>query len=377
MTKLFRSSRPQGKLILVQGLRAFAALLVVIHHAQHEAATLAGRIGAAFVPGAWLPWPAGVDVFFVISGFIIVHAAGPLYGRPGARARFAAHRIARLVPLYWLVTGLYLALGLAAPALLSGEGGPPDGARVLASFLFWPMARPDGAVLPLYGLGWTLNYEMAFYALFALGLGLSRRGAAAWLVAALALLVLVGRLVPSPPVPLVFWSDPIILEFALGAGLALARAEGARLGTLPRLALAGAGLLALAAAPAEPALRLLAWGLPAALLVAAAVLGRDRPEPVRGRLAAGLLAGAERLGDASYALYLLHPFVLRATREALLRTGLAPSLGPWPSLILMVLLTLPAALLVHRFVERPLTRLVRARLDPPTRPLKGAAAPEG
>ncbi|WP_331326040.1 acyltransferase [Methylorubrum populi] len=230
-------------------MRAFAALLVVIHHAQHEAATLAGRIGAAFVPGAWLPWPAGVDVFFVISGFIIVHAAGPLYGRPGARARFAAHRIARLVPLYWLVTGLYLALGLAAPALLSGEGGPPDGARVLASFLFWPMARPDGAVLPLYGLGWTLNYEMAFYALFALGLGLSRRGAVAWLVAALALLVLVGRLVPSPPVPLVFWSDPIILEFALGAGLALARAEGARLGTLPRLALAGAGLLALAAAP--------------------------------------------------------------------------------------------------------------------------------
>lgn len=363
----------------MQALRAFAALLVVIHHGQNEAAILAARTGTGFVPSAALPWPAGVDVFFVISGFIIVHAAGPLYGRPGARGRFVAHRIARLVPLYWLVTGLYLALGLAAPALLSGESNWPGPATILASFLFWPAARADGAVLPLYGLGWTLNYEMGFYALFALGLGLSRRGAVAWLAGALALLVLAGRLLPGSPVPLAFWSDPIVLEFALGAGLALARAEGFGLGSLARLALAGAGLIGLAAAPAEPSLRLLAWGLPAALLVAAAVLGRDEPDgapagpldapldsPLARSAPAPLLAVAERLGDASYALYLLHPFVLRGARELLLRTGLASALGAGPSLILMVALTLPAALLVHRFVERPLTRRVRRRLDPAT-----------
>ncbi len=351
----------------MQALRAFAALLVVIHHAQNEAAILAGRTGLAFAPSHALPWPAGVDVFFVISGFIIVHAAGPLYGRKGARGRFVSHRIARLVPLYWLVTGLTLGLGLAAPALLSGDGGRPGPGYALASFLFWPTARADGAVLPLYGLGWTLNYEMAFYALFALGLGLSRRGAVAWLVAALALVVAAGRLIPGPPVPLAFWSDPIVLEFALGAGLALARAEGLRLNGLGRAALAVAGLATLAAAPAEPSLRVLSWGLPAAFLVAAAVLGRDRPEAVHGPIAARLLALAERLGDASYALYLLHPFVLRGAREILLRTGLAPLIGPGPSLLLMVALTLPAALVVHRVVERPLTRLVRRRLDPAAR----------
>ena len=368
----------RGKLVLVQGLRALAALMVVVHHAQNEAMILAGRTGTDFVPRHGLPWPAGVDIFFVISGFIIVHAAAPLYGRPGARGRFVAHRIARLVPLYWLVTGLYLALGLAAPALLSGEGGPPDAARILASFLFWPMARPDGAVLPLYGLGWTLNYEMAFYALFALGLGFSRRGAVAWLVAALALLVLAGRLLPAPPVSLAFWSDPIVLEFALGAGLALLRAEDWRLHAPARAALAAAGLFGLAAAPDAPALRLLAWGLPAALLVAAAVLGRDRPEAARGGWAARLLGAAERLGDASYALYLLHPFALRAVREGLLRSGFAVTLGPWPSLVLMVVLTLPAALLVHRLVERPLTRFVRRALEParPAAASKSAVTPE-
>ncbi|MGX5773408.1 acyltransferase family protein [Methylorubrum zatmanii] len=366
-------------MILVQALRAVAAVLVVIHHAQNEAAILAARTDTVFHPSTVLPWPAGVDVFFVISGFIIVHAAGPLYARPGARRRFIAHRIARLVPLYWLVTGLYLALGLAAPALLSGEGGAPDGARALASFLFWPVARADGAVLPLYSLGWTLNYEMAFYALFALGLGWSRRGAVTWLVGAWVLIVLAGRLLPGLPVPLAFWSDPIVLEFILGAGLAAIRAEGFCLGASARIALAMAGFAGLAVAPAEPAVRFLAWGLPAACLVAAAVLGRDRPELVRSGGAAPVFAPAfalaERLGDASYALYLLHPFVLRAGREMLLRMGLAPLLGPWPSLVLMVALTLPVALLAHRVVERPLTRLVRARLDPA--PPAGAARPAG
>lgn len=355
----------------MQALRALAALMVVVHHAQNEAAILAVRAGTDFVPRLGLPWPAGVDIFFVISGFIIVHAAGPLFGRPGARGRFLAHRIARLVPLYWLVTGLYLALGLSMPALLSGEGGPPDLARTLASFLFWPMARADGAVLPLYGLGWTLNYEMAFYALFALGLGLTRRGAVAWLVGALGLVVLAGRLIPAPPVPLAFWSDPIVLEFALGAGLALLRAEGVRLHGAAQVGLAAAGLFGLATAPAEPAFRLLAWGLPAALLVAAAVLGRDRPEAARGGWAARFLGAAERLGDASYALYLLHPFVLRAAREGLVRSGLGPHLGPWPSLVLMIVLTLPVALLAHQLVERPLTRLVRRRLEP-SRPAEAA-----
>ncbi|CAO4163295.1 acyltransferase family protein [Methylorubrum populi] len=379
MTKLFLNQHVRGKLVLVQALRAAAALLVVMHHAQNEAAILAGRTGTVFLPSTALPWPAGVDVFFVISGFIIVHAAAPLSARPGARGRFAAHRIARLVPLYWLVTGLYLALGLAAPALLSGEGGPPDGMRILASFLFWPMARADGAVLPLYSLGWTLNYEMAFYALFALGLGFSRRGAVAWLIGALTLIVLAGRLMPGLPVPLAFWSDPIVLEFAFGASLAAIRAEGARLAPGIRLALAAFGLAGLALAPPEPALRFLSWGLPAACLVAAAVLGRDRPEGVRSGWAAPVFALAERLGDASYALYLLHPFVLRAGREILLRTGLAPLLGPWPSLVLMIALTLPAALLAHRWVERPLTRLVRARLDPapPAEAARPAVTPGG
>ncbi len=359
------------QILSVQILRAVAALLVVMHHAQAEAAALAQRTGAAFAPSGLLPWAGGVDVFFVISGFIIVHAAAPhAVGRhaaeSGGRRRFLAHRIARVVPLYWLVTALYLAVGLAAPSALNGSGGPPDAGQVVASFLFWPAARPDGAVLPLYGLGWTLNCEMAFYALFALGLGWGRRAGVAWLVAALVGIVLAGAWLKPDAVPLAFWSNPVMLEFGLGALIALARGEGVRLGGPARagLALAGFGLLLLVARTGpfpDGFLRPLALGIPAAFLVAAAALGRSRtqarpPSPVVSALAA--------LGDASYALYLVHPFVLRGLREALARIDLALWLGPWVALGVMVALSVVAALLVHRHVERPMTRLARARLDP-------------
>ena len=91
-------------------------------HAQHDAATLAERAGGAFAPIAAFPWEAGVDVFFVISGFIMVHASAPLFGTaPGGGRIFLARRIARIVPIYWAVTTLYLAIALAVPEFLNRE----------------------------------------------------------------------------------------------------------------------------------------------------------------------------------------------------------------------------------------------------------------
>lgn len=345
---------------LIQVLRALAAVMVAAGHAQFEVAGLAARAGQPFTPAAWLPWPAGVDVFFVISGFIIVHAAAPLHGRANPQKLFLAHRIARVVPLYWLATTLYLALAWARPGLLgAGAEGP---AYLAASYLFWPMARADGAVQPLYSLGWTLNYEMAFYALFALVLPLGRRGAVLGVLALLAGLVVLGRMAGTLPVPVAFWSDPIVLEFACGAALALARQEGLRLPGPACLALAVAGLALLWLSGEAPALpRCLAWGGPATLLVAAASLGPSREAGRR-------LGPAVALGDASYALYLAHPFVLRGARVIAEAAGLAAPVGPGPLAILMLILASLAAILLHRIVERPLTRAARARIATAPRP---------
>ncbi|WP_407519276.1 acyltransferase family protein [Methylobacterium oryzisoli] len=347
-------TRP-SKLPQIQILRALAALMVAVSHALFEASGLAARTQMPFAPAAWLPWNAGVDMFFVISGFIIVHAAGPLHGRAGARRSFIAHRIARVVPLYWIVTTAYLGAALAAPGLLGG--GHLDPALAVASYLFWPMARPDGSVLPLYSLGWTLNYEMAFYALFALCLPLRRRLAVGAVAGGLVLLAALHALAGRLPVPLAFWSDPIVLEFAFGAALGLTRAEGIRLQGAVRLVLAAGGFVLLALAGEPAALpRWLAWGVPAAMLVAAAGLGRGG-EPDSAPLRAAVL-----LGDASYALYLVHPFAVRGVRVLAEATG-AASLGPVAVVLAMLALACAAAVGVHRLVERPLTARLRTLLE--------------
>jgi exopolysaccharide production protein ExoZ len=349
-----------SKLVLVQILRALAALSVAMLHAQHDAAALAQRSGRAFMPVEVFPWEAGVDVFFVISGFIMVHASAPLFGAWGGSRTFLARRVARIVPIYWAVTTLYLAIALAAPALLNAEF--LGWAHVAASYLFIPLARPDGNVQPLYGLGWTLNYEMFFYALFAIAVAWRRKRAVPALGAVLAGLVTVGLLFRPLPQPLGFWTDPIILEFVYGMALGLLYAEGVRLGLVPRTLLglaAVATLIAIASLYGVSATpwRALAYGLPAAMLVAAVTFGRG--ELGRGRLAR---IGAA-IGDASYALYLIHPFVIRAGREAVWRGGLAAAVGPWTFAVLALAASVLASVVVYRLFERPVTAWVRARLE--------------
>lgn len=351
------AARLLSKLVLVQVLRALAALAVATLHAQHEAGLLAGRLGVPY-RGLDLPWIAGVDVFFVISGLIMVHASRGLFGMPGAWRPFLARRVARIVPLYWTVTGLYLAVAVLRPGLVSG--GTPGPGAVAASLLFVPFARPDGTVQPVYSLGWTLNYEMLFYAAFAVALAWPARRALAGLALGLLALAGLGRALGPLPQPLGFWSDPIILDFGLGLGVGALHGRGLRLPGLARLGLAAAGLVVLGLdVGGWP--RPLAYGVPAALLVAAAALGRE--ESV-ARTGPGTRLGAT-LGDASYALYLVHPFVVRGLHEILWQTGLAGLAGPIGPAGL-VALALPgaaaASLLVHWWFERPATALARGLL---------------
>jgi peptidoglycan/LPS O-acetylase OafA/YrhL len=243
------------------------------------------------------------------------------------------------------------------PGLVNGRAEP---GYVLASYAFWPIARPDGVVEPLYSLGWTLNYEMAFYVLFALALGLSRRQAVAAVWAML--LGLVGLvLLTAPPLPLAYWGNPIVLEFGIGMGLGLLRAEGAVLGAVARLALGALGLalFAVVAAQAPDLPRLLAFGVPAGCLVAACGLGREHAtaqETVAVRLGAVL-------GDASYALYLIHPFVIRGLRQAVQSLGLAPVVPLWLFLLASLLAVVLVAVAVFRWVERPLNAFARNGLE--------------
>ncbi len=345
------------RLTSIQILRALAALAVCIHHAGYDAGRLAERAGTRFGLADVFPWMSGVDVFFVISGFIMVHASQDLFAAAGGRRTFIVHRLARIVPLYWALTSLFLAVALLAPRALNSA--PPSFVEIAASYLFWPAARADGVVQPVYSLGWTLNYEMFFYALFALALGLRRERAVA-LVAAILVALVAFTAIAKPPLPVAFWGSPIVLEFAAGMGLGLMRARGVALAGSVRLALLLAGVGALALLGPEPDGQLAAHGVAvrgaaATLIVASAALARRSshafvwPRP--------LVA----LGDASYALYLVHPFAVRAASIAL--AGL-PFGTATPAIMAAIAIAAAciAALLVHRYFEKPATRLTRRAL---------------
>ncbi len=341
--------RPAPPLLCLQVLRAAAALLVLVHHAAYDADTIALREGATpFGLDRFVDLAFGVHLFFVISGFIMLRTARGFGSARGAVV-FLARRVVRVVPLYWLMTSLLLLGAAVAPGLLNTPLGGP--AAVIGSYLFIPVFR-GGELVPVLGQGWTLDYEMFFYALFGLAMLLPRSGAIAALAATLVGLVALGRAIQAPPAPVAVWTDGLLLEFLLGLGVGLLAERGWRLDARAAASVAALGCLgAVALGPlGGPFDGLALWireGVPAALVVGGCVLG---PRWAAGR---GILPLA-LLGDASYSLYLSHPFAVRLMRGAWL------ALMPAGSSTLLYLLAACAAavalgLALHRWVERPMT----------------------
>lgn len=341
-------------LVSIQILRALAALAVAFGHAAHEASLLAARQGQTFTA----PWQAlsatGVDLFFAISGFVMVLSSARLFATPEGRGVFVRRRLARIVPVYWVATSLFLLVMLATPGAVHSAGA--SGLDILRSYLFIPYQRSDsGLIQPVYGLGWTLNYEMFFYTLFALVIGLRAGAAVAVLGLGLGGIVLAGLVFPDGPAVWRFWSDPIVLEFAAGAGVGLAALRGVRLPPVVSLALIGIGVMWFAAANASGDMplhldRLWRAGLPLALVMAGAALRQgDAPAHSASRLLAAL-------GDASYALYLFHPMVVRGLGLVWGRLGLP---GGWLYLAVTLGLSALLGVMIYRWFERPVTQMLQ------------------
>jgi exopolysaccharide production protein ExoZ len=336
--------------VWVQVLRALAALAVMVAHAHNSALGLGiGDYVFDFPIGA-----AGVDLFFVISGFVMVTASVDLFGKPGASAYFFLRRLARIAPIYWIATGLYLYTDVyhIVGTRLDAVGFYPS--NVLTSLLFFPNARPNGSVYPVLSLGWTLNFEMFFYAVFAVSLFLRARLAIPLLAVAM---VGYGHLMfhVTMPLPFQYWSNPIISEFVFGMLIGWARLEGLRLPNWLAAVLAGAGLAWFAASAATfwlPGARELWWGLPAAAMVAGAGLAR-RDLDQRFRVAAFMVL----LGDASYALYLFHP-----TAMWLPKVIVSPLKHPYIFPVLMIVSCIVSAVAIHLLIEQPITRRLQKRI---------------
>ncbi|MGE5157743.1 MAG: acyltransferase family protein, partial [Gemmatimonas sp.] len=313
--EISQPARPNSSsLVSLQALRAIAAWLVFWGHAIN-AVNL--KVAAEFPT---LYGPFGVDLFFVISGFVMVYSSEGLFGQPGASIKFFARRVARIVPLYW-----------AATAILVWFVVPYASTKAVLGSLFFAPHIPSEA--PLLFVGWTLVFEMFFYAVFAIALLAQRRFAvvAAVSVFLIAFSVLLGpapgaaALWAHPPAAsgIAYLADPVIFEFVFGMMIALVYRAGGRLSIWATVGLIIAGLIWLAAT-LDSVPRPYSAGIAAALIVAGMALS-SMPSPKRN----AFIRGVVFLGDSSYALYCTHLLSFSLVGWVVTQLAISPTGHAW------------------------------------------------
>jgi exopolysaccharide production protein ExoZ len=330
----------------IQAMRGVAALLVFLLHLF-----LLRRDGAiGWIGPTWyLVGPAGVDIFFVISGLVVTSTAvraatsGPFGAVP-----FALHRVFRIYPLYWVV----LSFAIPASAVLTLAPPMPDPAPLRLALALTPQN-------PKILLAWTLFYEMFFYAVLTVLIALAPRrllrAIAGW-IAIEAVLITLGLTI-APALRRWVFASPLILEFAAGAAVAyLVSRDWLGWGwTTLALGLGGfaLGIVLHAAHPLwEAQWRTLYFGLPSAFIIYGLVVNELR----HGRT---LPRWLQRTGDASYSIYLWHQLLLTALLFAGERIGLVGRVPDPVILIVFAAIALAWGFASYRLIERPARHRLR------------------
>ncbi len=342
-----------GQIDGIQALRAVAVFLVAWLHSGEPIERTHPRSLPDF--GVF-----GVDIFFVISGFIMAAILlRPTLG-PGTAASwyFLKRRLLRIFPIYW-VFALLVAVRMLLSHALTVRYLP-------AVFLFPALTYPTFALLVPFS--WTLVFEMMFYYIVTLVLLATTRHAVGVTLAVILGAVVLGAAVGVQHPVAIIALNPMLLEFVLGAAIALAyRRWGRR--RLVGIAVLGIGVLAslyLRAFPPHVAdgmhmvlagtlvlQRVLTWGVAAALIVGGMVLWSPSMKSRAGQFCV-------LLGNSSYSAYLMSGFVLEFASRILLRVthvGVDASLAMVVALrLILVLSVFVLGWFCYQMIEWPLIR---------------------
>lgn len=339
----------------IQALRGVAASLVVLDHS----------FGPLIEHGLLPQWfdivrfsigGLGVQIFFVISGFIMITTSYRDFGTASKSLSFALRRIIRIVPTYWIGTLLAFALYRLVPL----QKHPSLGDLAQSLFFIPYSTDPTQDMQPVLGQGWTLNYEMFFYAMFALALLLPRRVGLSALFLAFIGVVAGGATIHSlsdvTPATTVatFLADPLILLFAAGMVIGVIKQQYRFLIHNPfwiACAIIAAQVYVLVVfriPPRVPFPGSLSTWIPAIAAVTVCVFA----VPTRSGRFEKI---SENLGDASYSTYIFHVFVLVALAKVFPITPLLAI----PFVLIGLISANVFGMLFFRFVERPITGIFR------------------
>lgn len=333
----------------LQVLRGLAALMIVFLHLGVAEARYGTLFGMKFLEGFRLG-AAGVDIFFVISGFVMVLVTRNKLVTP---VRFLAHRLSRIYPNYWVYFLLVTLTWMIRPEWVNSSlAGTPD---FLSSLVLLPSRG-----VPAVSVAWTLEFEIFFYLVFALLLWISRARVATTVALTMSVLVLLGVLFQPANIILERITHPLILEFAAGAYLGqfmlykrvpytvLMLPLSLLIFTLHQFGFELADFLHLG----EDFERVINFGIPAVLLVLGVVALDMRYDIKYPRLLINI-------GNASYTLYLSHILLISAAGKLWSSLGLNNHLSNLIFDIILLLACVVYALLAYVYIEKPLLKRTR------------------
>jgi exopolysaccharide production protein ExoZ len=335
----------RGNVASIQFLRFVAATLVALFHStqavnKYFADSISNSITKFTDLGA-----SGVHIFFVISGFIMIYTS---FGGPSesfSATKFLTKRAIRIYPIYFVYSALYLLF-----YHFFATGGNLSFGQLLGSILLIP-----GYSSFIIGPGWTLSYEVYFYACFAIAmlLGMTRGILALSLFFITA--IIFRFLVDTNQPVLHVMTSTLLVEFLFGAWIGYAVVSNVHFSNSVAnlmLALSAVGFIVGVGFTHLPSI--ITWGIPSALLVAGFVFKESN-----GRVPS-LIKKCSFLGDSSYSLYLLHIMLIDAA--ILLALHLDSSIGTHITLIGGVGMTIVSlaisvycvvvALISYEFIER-------------------------
>ena len=335
----------------IQLLRFVAAMLVVV---MHTSQAISIHITGQGRDQYWHDGAAGVDIFFVISGFVMTVSTRAMTGGGPSRRRaawiFIQRRLLRIAPLYWFYTLLKVALLLAVPGLAVTSS--IDALHLATSLSFFPSVSPWGMVQPVLPVGWTLNFEMLFYTVFAIAMALGApRGRFCLLI--FLLIFLCAHLFPQDRT-LVFYGQAIVFEFILGVVIAtiLLRYPAPPAVFAALSILTGIVFIFGVDWPVDVD-RFINWGLGAAAIVMGMLW--LEPKIVNTRFAPQFSIA----GDASYSIYLSHTFVVPAGVLVLRSIGVHNNTAV---IFLVCGAVVATGFASYRWLEKPMTSYLKRML---------------
>jgi exopolysaccharide production protein ExoZ len=350
-----------GKIPSLQILRAIAACSVVLTHAvSRYDRQFPMELETAFLfsfSDFVVLGNFGVDLFFVISGFLMFHAHQADFGRPGAIWYFLLRRLVRIVPIYWILTTIGLILLAFAPTLFTHHKGI-EWQWVIGNYLFIPLPMSDGMKEPVIGAGWTLGYEMHFYWLFAFTLIFRQNVGPLFLMVILLSSIIFGRYLEASHPWINLVTSWFLLEFIFGMLVCILIKKVQLCQEFAIVCLTAAVLTILMSGfspPIDLFSRVLQWGLPSAVILWS-ILSLNLS-------CSGFLSNILVLiGDASYSIYLFQVFSLPAFAILMHAIAINTFICTDGAILILAIMSMCAGFVFWRFVEHPITNYLRLRL---------------